>query len=53
MIFNEISIRSCTIESKDGNRITSSKVLKYELPSSIIMPDDDDAEAYIIYASYG
>ena len=45
---NERSIRSCTIESKDGNRIISSKVLKYELPRSILLPNDDDAEAYII-----
>lgn len=41
-------IRSCTIEAKDGDRITSSKVLKYELPSSILLPKDNDAEAYII-----
>ena len=41
-------IRSCTIEAKDGDRITSSKVLKYELPSSIIVSNDNDAEAYLI-----
>ena len=45
---NDGSIRSCTIESKDGKRITSSKILKYELPSSILLPKDSDAEAYII-----
>ncbi len=41
-------IRSCTIEARDGKRITSSKVLKYELPNSILLPKNDDAEAYII-----
>ncbi len=45
---DESSIRSCTIESKDGKRITSSKILKYELPPSILLPNDDDAETYII-----
>ena len=47
-IIKDRKIRICTIEAKDGNRITSSKVLQYELPSSIIMPEDNDAEAYII-----
>ncbi len=41
-------IRSCTIEARDGKRITSSKVLEYELPNSILLPKNDDAEAYII-----
>ena len=45
---NDRIIRGCTIEARDGNRIISSKVLNYELPSSIIPPDDNDAEAYLI-----
>jgi len=45
---DESSVRSCTIESKDGKRITSSKILKYELPHDILLPEDNDAEAYII-----
>jgi len=45
---NDSLIRSCTIETRDGKRITSSKILKYELPSSITAPDGNDAEAYII-----
>ena len=45
---NDGSIRSCTIERKDGNRIISSDVLEYELPSSILLPKDNDAEAYFI-----
>jgi hypothetical protein len=45
---NQCSIRSCTIEFKDGKHVTSSKILKYELPPSILLPKDSDAEAYLI-----
>ena len=45
---SEIVIRSCTLEAKDGERLSSSTVLKYELPATIGLPDDNDAEAYLI-----
>ncbi|MFC1760034.1 hypothetical protein ACFLZD_00775 [Candidatus Neomarinimicrobiota bacterium] len=45
---NDSIVRSCTIEAKDGERIISSKVLNFELPSSIQVPNDNDAEAYLI-----
>lgn len=47
---NSTTTRCCTIERRDGTRLVESSVLWYELPILEGVPDDEDAEAFLMAA---